>query len=96
MLRGHSHPCRGWISILRVVLVLPASRTSCATDALERYGAKKLGAIASACERTAAAWSRWVSRRDGQDAMPVVSDDDYRRTPAYFGVRARLPAIPRA
>ena len=31
----------------------------------------------------------------GQDGMPLVFDDDYRRKPAYFGVRAGLLAVPR-
>jgi len=36
-----------------------------------------------------------IERTLGQDAMPLVFDGDYRRKPAYFGVRAGLLAVPR-
>jgi len=143
MLRGHFRLYRSWIALPCVVLVLAASSAGGATDPLEHCGAKKLGAIASACERVeitelnvhtwgfegdqaakletqrrfyrdvvaaclavdaCRATTLWlftdrypttIEQALGQDAMPLVFDGDYRRKPAYFGVRAGLLAVPR-
>lgn len=50
--------------IAALIVVLAASGSEAAPDALKRCGAKKLAAIGSVCAQTATAWSRWAANQD--------------------------------